>query len=150
MACEHLHNKWDLPYGDKVKGKAVIPNAIMKNKDMAIACLRGLVDTDGSVSKDGDSISIRFYSHNQKLIDQVETVGKSLGVFTFRNPMETGTRSWNKVVDYFRIVGSSNLRHIARFHMKFCENRILRKEQVVEHYKRYKGIRLPFKLGEGP
>ena len=149
-ACEYLHEKWNLPYGDKVRGKAVIPNAITKNRIMAIACLRGLIDTDGSISKDGNSISIRFYSHNKTLVNQVEGIGRSLGIFTFRNPMDTGTRSWSKVLDYFRIVGSSNLRHIVRFHAIFFENKILRKEEVPERYKKYKGIRLPFKLGVGP
>lgn len=149
-ACEYLHKKWNLPYGDKVRGKAAIPDSIMKNRNMAIACLRGLMDTDGSVSKDGNSLSIRFYSHNKMLVDQAERIGRSLGIFTFRNPMETGTRSWSKVVDYFRIVRSSNLRHIVRFNAKFFENKILRKREVAEHYKKYKGIRLPFKLGEGP
>lgn len=148
--CEYLHDEWNLPYGDKVRGKATIPDAIMKDRNMAIACLRGLMDTDGSVSKDGNSISIRFYSHDKMLVDQVERIGRSLGIFTFRNPMETGTRSWSKVVDYFRIVGSSNLRHIVRFHAKFFENKVLRKEEVTEHYKKYKGTHLPFKLGEGP
>jgi len=146
-ACEYLHNEWNLPYGDKVRGKAAIPNAIMKNRNVAIACLRGLMDTDGSVSKDGNSISVRFYSHNKILMDQVESVGRSLGIFTFRNPLETGTKSWDKVVDYFRIVGSSNLGHIVRFSEKFLANKILYKEEVIEHYKKYKGIRLPFKLG---
>ena len=148
--CEYLHKEWNLPFGDKIRGKATIPIAIMKDEVMAIACLRGLMDTDGSVSKDGNSISVRFYSHNKMLVDQVEQIGRSLGIFTFRNPMETGTRSWSKVLDYFRIVGSSNLRHIVRFHTKFSENKTLRKEEVAEHYKKYKGIRLPFKLGNGP
>jgi hypothetical protein len=145
-ACEYLHEKWNLPYGNQLRGKARIPNAIMQNSVMAIACLRGLMDTDGSISKDGNSISVRFYSHNKTLVDQVEEIGKSLGIFTFRNPMETGTKSWNKVVDYFRIVGSSNLRHIVRFYTKFSENKIIRKQDVVEHYKKYKRIHLPFKL----
>lgn len=148
--CEYLHEKWNLPYGDKVRGKAAIPNAIMNNRIMAIACLRGLMDTDGSISKDGNCISIRFYSHNKTLVDQVEKIGRSLGIFTFRNAMETGTRSWSKVVDYFRIVGSANLRHIVRFRAKFLENKTLRKEEVPDRYKKYKGIRLPFKLGVGP
>lgn len=149
-ACEYLHDEWNLPYGDKVKGKAAIPDAIMKNRNMAIACLRGLMDTDGSVSKDGNSVSVRFSSHNKMLVDQVERIGRSLGIFTFRSLMETGTKSWSKVVDYFRIVGSSNLRHIVRFNAKFRENKILRKEEVANHYKEYKGIRLPFKVSRGP
>jgi hypothetical protein len=149
-ACEYLHNEWNLPYGDKIRGKVAIPDVIMKNRNMAIACLRGLIDTDGSISKDGNSISIRFSSYNKTLVDQVERIGRSLGVFTFRNPMETGTRSWSKVKNYFRIVGSSNLRHIARFNAKFLENKVLKKEEVTKYYKKHKGIHLPFKLGEGP
>jgi len=148
-ACEYLHNKWNVPYGDKIKGKATIPHEIMENKELVISCLRGLMDTDGSVSKDGNNISIRFYSHNKVLVDQVEDIGRSLEIFTFRNPLETGTKSWNNVIEYFHIVGSSNLRHIVRFHQKFAENKMLRKEDVVRYYERYKGIKLPFKL-DGP
>lgn len=53
-------------------------------------------------------------------------------------------------MDYFRIVGSSNLKHIVRFHVKFAENRFLRKEEVTEYYEKYKGISLSFKLTKGP
>lgn len=147
--CEYMHNKWAIPYGDKIEGVAMIPNAVMEDRKLAICCLRGLIDTDGSVSKDGNGISIRFSSHNKTLVDQVEDIGKSLGIFTFRNPLETGTRSWNNVVEYFRVVGSSNLRHIVRFHKRFSENKLLRKSEVVKYYKTYKGISLPFRL-DGP
>lgn len=147
--CEYLHSKWELPYGDKIKGKAAVPQEIVENTDLAVAYLRGLMDTDGSISKDGNSVSIRFSSHNKILVDQAENIGKSLEIFTFRNPYETGTKSWSKVVEYFRIVGSSNFRHIVRFHQKFAEGEILRKEDVVKYYERYKGINLPFKL-DGP
>ena len=145
-SCAYLHSRWEMPYGDKIRGKATIPEEILRNKNMAVACLRGLIDTDGSISKDGNSLSIRFSSHNKKLVDQAEKIGKSLGIFTFRNPYETGTKSWRKVVEYFRIVGSSNLRHVVRFHQKFAEDKILRKEDVVKYYERYKGINLPFKV----
>ena len=91
--CQYLHNKWALPYGDKIKGVASIPYAVMQNRELAISCLRGLIDTDGSISKDGNGISIRFSSHNKLLVDQVEEIGRSLGLFTFRNALETGTRS---------------------------------------------------------
>lgn len=148
-SCEYLHSKWELPYGNKIRGKAAIPQEIVENTDLAVACLRGLVDTDGSISKDGNSLSIRFSSHNKILVDQAEKIGKLLRIFTFRNPYETGTKSWSKVVEYFHIVGSSNLRHIVRFHQKFAEGEILRKEDVVKYYERYKGISLPFKL-DGP
>lgn len=147
--CEYLHSKWAMPYGDKIKGIAMVPNEIMKNKQFTICCLRGLIDTDGSVSKDGNSISIRFSSHNKTLVDQVEDIGKSLGIFTFRNPLETGTRSWDNVVKYFRVVGSSNPRHIIRFHRRYSENELLKKSEILKHYKTYKGISLPFRL-DGP
>jgi len=145
-ACEYLHKKWKLPYGDKVRGKAAIPDVIMENKDMAIACLRGLMDTDGSVAKDGNTISVRFYSYNGILVDQVERIGRSLGIFTFRTAFETGTKSWRKVIKYFRIVGSSNLRHVVRFHLNFTKKKLLRKEEVTKYYEKYKGVRLPFKI----
>lgn len=148
-ACEYLHNKWSIPYGNKIKGIATIPREIMEDRELMISCLRGLVDTDGSVSKDGNCISIRFSSQNKALVDQVEQIGRSLGIFTFRNPLETGTRSWKNVVKYFRIVGSSNLRHIVRFHKRFAENELLRKNEIVKHYETYKGIGIPFRVN-GP
>ncbi len=147
--CECLHDRWSMPYGDKIRGKAKIPCEIMEDKELAISCLRGLIDTDGSVSKAGNSISVRFSSHNKTLLDQVEYIGKSLGIFTFRNPVETGTKSWDNVIRYFHIVGSSNLRHIVRFHRKFAENELLRKSEIIKYYETYKGINLPFRVS-GP
>ena len=149
-------NKWARPDSNRgsslhppARQAATIPIEIMQNRELAISCLRGLIDADGGIFKDGNSISIRFSSHDKPLIDQVGEIGRSLGIFTFRNALETGTRSWNNVVKYFRVVGSSNIRHIVRFQKRFSENKLLKKSEVVRYYKTYKGISLPFSL-DGP
>jgi hypothetical protein len=68
-----MHNKWAIPYGDKIKGVAMIPNAVMEDRKLAICCLRGLIDTDGSVSKDGNGIQSGLAHITRRLLIRWKT-----------------------------------------------------------------------------
>lgn len=132
--------------GDKIRNQTAIPEIILKNKDLSKACIRGLIDTDGVVGKDGNAFCVRFTAYNKKLLDQVSLLGASLSIFTFKTANETGTRSKEKIYEYFKEIGSSNLRHIIRF-CEFSKGNIIKKQEVLNYYDKYREIKIPFKTG---
>jgi intein/homing endonuclease len=144
--CDFLHD-FGIPYGDKIKGKARIPEMILSDEKLTISCLRGLVDSDGSVSKRGTYICLVFNSRNDLLRNQVWTIGKNLEIFTHEFQDEIGTNSWEKIVRYFNIVGSSNISYVIRFCERYYNKNCLYKRNVLNLYSKYNTIRLPFKMG---
>ncbi len=144
--AEFMHDALGMPYGDKIRGKCRIPKEILKDEELSLACLRGLVDTDGSISRRDNYMCLAFDSHNPILLDQVWKIGSNVGVFTYRFQNQIGTNSWPRIVTYFNTVGSSNLSYIIRFCEKFYNNKRLYKSEVVNHFDTYKNTELPFKV----
>lgn len=150
--CSYLNKEFRLKFGNKILNKTVIPKKIIADKKLAIACLRGLIDTDGSVSRRGRAGSqfcLQFTSHNKELLRQVDGLGRDLGIFTFSGITGAGTNKWENIIKYFRVVGSSNLRHIVRFYERYSKGNTIYQKEVVNYYHKgfYKSIILPFKLG---
>lgn len=145
--CEFLYKECGLPYGDKIINEASIPTSILNNDRLMICCLRGLIDTDGCISK---GKSLGFFSNNKKLLDQVKKMGKKLNIFTSSNEISVSTGKWDNIVRYFRIVGSSNLKNIIKFNEKL-KGKELYSDEVTKFYNKYKNVDLPFKLRvDGP
>ncbi len=143
--CDYFKNVLGLKTGDKIRNKSTIPENVMKKKPLFFACLRGLVDTDGSVSKDGGILSIRFAAHNAALLNQLKESPFLSGIFTIKSSSkETGTRSFGKIIKYFSLAGSSNLRHVVRYR-EYLKGNLLGKEEILSYYPNYKNIVLPFK-----
>ncbi|PIN91230.1 hypothetical protein COU61_02375 [Candidatus Pacearchaeota archaeon CG10_big_fil_rev_8_21_14_0_10_35_13] len=68
-----LRNKGIKPGNKKVNNQG-IPNWIKKNRNFLRACIRGLIDTDGSIhyiSRKNKNLRISFTSHIQKLLADV-------------------------------------------------------------------------------
>lgn len=149
--CSYLNKRFDLKYGDKIRNKTGIPSKILNNPKLAKACLRGLIDTDGCVSKSGNQMSIRFSSYSEKILKQTEIIGKMLRIFTFSTGNHIGTTKWKNVLKYFELVGSSNLRHIVRFYTYYDKKQFTYQNEVDKHYQddKFKNIQLPFKIS-GP
>jgi hypothetical protein len=110
------------------------------------------MDTDGSISRrgrGGSQFCVQFNSHNKALLSQTYEIGKGLGIFTFLSKDGAGTNKWSNVVKYFRIVGSSNLRHIVRFYERAKENNVYQRD-VIGYYQKdfYKSLDLPFKVAK--
>jgi hypothetical protein len=147
--CSFLKKEYHLKYGHKIRNQTAIPKQIMTNKELSLACLRGLVDTDGSISRRGKQFCVQFTSHNKKLINQVRALGRKYGIFTYSSGNETGTNKWEKVVVYFGLVGSSNLKHIIRFHLKYLHDKAIYVQEVPEYIEKslYREMDLPFKVG---
>lgn len=154
--CSFLNREYGFAYGDKLKNNTLIPGIILKAKSLSFACLRGLVDTDGSVSRrgtNGEQFSLSFFSGNKNLIRQVKRISDPYTLFTYvsKNEDEIGTNRAEKIISYFRLIGSSNLRHIVRFYERMSNRINLYQREVVLYYQQpfYRDIKLPFRV-KGP
>jgi hypothetical protein len=113
--------KLGLKCGNKIKQQFNIPDWIKINKGYAVACLRGLVDTDGSVFEHRYKSNgkwycykkISFTSHSKPLRQSVFNIMRDIGL----NPRLAG--KWDVRLDsikdverYFNLVSSHNPKHL--------------------------------------
>ena len=143
--CSFLNKKYCLPFGDKIKNKAMIPKQILSNNSLTKACIRGLTDTDGFVGKSGNAFKIVYSSSNKNLSNQFANSLVKLKILEKCYPKEnieiTNSKSVN---NFFKSVGSSNLRHIVRFREFKSYNKLLYKVETKDYYNKYKNTILPF------
>jgi hypothetical protein len=149
--CSFLKQNYKINFGHKIKNKTSIPHKILKDNKLAFACIRGLIDTDGTISrrgKNGKQFCIEFTAHNKKLLEQVTNIMNKKGLFTFGDKTNTGTNSKEKILRYFEEIGSSNLRHIVRFHERFYNKNTIYRKDVTKYYQKdfYNKLDLPFKV----
>lgn len=116
--------KLGLKIGNKVKQQVDIPQWIIKDKKFKIACLRGLMDTDGSVFTHNYRAGGKVYSYkkisftnlSQPLRMSVYDIMKEIGL----NPRLAQNKdvrldSQEDVKKYFKLVYSSNPKHLKRY-----------------------------------
>lgn len=111
--------------GNKIKLQVDIPNWIKNNRSYSIACVRGLVDTDGCVFNHKYKVNNKFYnytklsftSYSQPMRKSVYNILKSLGIksrlFSYR---DVRIDSQKDVKKYFDLVGSSNPKHLNKYY----------------------------------
>jgi intein/homing endonuclease len=72
-----------LKSGDKIKNQITIPKWIFLKDDYLRACIRGLIDTDGSIfrmsKRDKNLLRIGFTNHNKKLLADTHMAIMQLG-----------------------------------------------------------------------
>lgn len=146
-------NSLGIKTGDKIRNKSIIPKAIFSDKCLSLACLRGLIDTDGSISRrgrKGEQFTIVFANHNPYLLYQVKEISDRYGIFTFFSDKDkvVGTNKYDNIKNYFSAIGSSNLRHIVRFYERFYNNNTIYQREARNYYQKpfYRDINLPFKV----
>ena len=121
------NEKLGLKIGNKIKQKLDIPSWIKRNKKFQVACMRGLIDTDGSVFAHRYKVGKNWYgykklsfsSHSRPLLISVYRILKNIGL----NPRLTSAIDvrLDRVSDvqkYFKLVGSSNPKHWKRYRNK--------------------------------
>ncbi|MEK6890135.1 MAG: LAGLIDADG family homing endonuclease [Nanoarchaeota archaeon] len=150
--CSFLNKKYNLKYGNKMTNNSLIPEEILAKNHLALSCLRGLIDTDGSVSRrgrEGKQFTITFFSKNINLVEQVRKISEKNSLFSFISKIgdTIGTNRSSLILKYFKIVGSSNLRHIVRFYERVYHNNTLYQKEVLSYYGKdlYMNISLPYK-----
>lgn len=113
-----------LKIGNKIKQNIDIPNWIKNDKNYSIACIRGLMDTDGCIYNECHNIKgkrycyprLSFVSHSLALRESYFQILADLG-FTpkMRNNRSVHLESRSDIIDYFRIVGTNNPKHWNRY-----------------------------------
>ncbi|RJQ35211.1 hypothetical protein C4568_01160 [Candidatus Parcubacteria bacterium] len=71
---------WKVGLGTKYAQKARVPDWIKCNTVYMSACLRGLIQTDGSIYEDRGYRMINFTNQTQELIEDVAEMSKCLGL----------------------------------------------------------------------
>lgn len=117
--------KLGLKVGNKVKQQVDIPQWIKINKKFQIACVRGLIDTDGSVFTHRYRVNDKLYnykklaftSRSRPLVISVYDTLRSVGL----NPRlaqqgrDVRLDSIEDMKKYFNIINSHNPKHLKRY-----------------------------------
>lgn len=110
--------KIGLKVGNKVKNQVGVPDWIEHSLPFKIACLKGLMDTDGCMAKCTHKYKSKSYiyynpcfaNRSKPLLEFVTNTLRDIGL----HPSVAGERIWlyNKaeVQTYFKLIGSSNTR----------------------------------------
>lgn len=111
--------------GNKVKQKIDIPKWVISNEKYTVACLRGLIDTDGSVFTHSYKVNSKWYfykkisfsSHSGPLISSVKKNMENLGLQPriAKDGNDIRLESKRDVEKYFKIINSNNPKHRNKF-----------------------------------
>lgn len=118
----YLHSQ-GLPVGDKMAHGLDIPVWIKNNAKYRVACLRGLVDTDGCVFTHKYKVQTKWYSYKKidftsasgPLRESVLAVLKDLGMSPSVHGRNVRLNSKKDVARYMKIVGTHNPKHLKRY-----------------------------------
>jgi hypothetical protein len=119
---KYLHGL-GLAIGNKIRQQIDIPNWIKSNRQYRLACIRGLIDTDGSVvihkyfsgSKYYTYKKLDFTSRSVLLLRSVNGILTGLGIKNSMRKDNIRIEAQKDVKMYFDIVGSHNPKHIKRY-----------------------------------
>lgn len=113
-----------LVIGNKIRQQIDIPDWVQSKVQFQIACVRGLIDTDGSVFTHRYKVNGKWYAYkklaftslSKPLAHSVHAILKALGL----NPRLAQAKdvrldSINDMKCYFQIVGSHNPKHLRRY-----------------------------------
>jgi hypothetical protein len=121
---EFLVNECGLVYGNKVRQRVDVPFWIKENPEYFLHCVRGLIDTDGSVfthrymSKDKlySYKKLSFTSKSNALLVSTTEVLTLLGIKSrIGSNFDVRIDSQADMKSYFDQVGSHNPKHLKRF-----------------------------------
>ncbi len=118
-------NKLDLKIGHKVKQQVDIPNWIKRNTSYSIACVRGLMDTDGCFFYECHNIKnkkycyprLTFVNASMPLRNSVFNILKNLNLEPkIENTRHVSIEKKEKIKEYFKVIGSSNPKHLHKYY----------------------------------
>lgn len=120
--------KQGLVTGNKTRNQADIPSWIKGRAEYQIACLRGLVDTDGGLYTHKYRSNGKYYryaklcftNHSGPLLNSVLTILTGLNFKAYLGDHHVSIYAASEVRRYFREVGSHNLKHVTKFERHFA------------------------------
>jgi len=114
-----------LEKGSKVRQQVDIPQWVKENRAYSLACVRGLIDTDGctiihrylSKGKKYCYKKVGFTSRSYPLIQSVSNILLSLGIKhrIMQKKWDIRIEARKDVEEYFRVIGTSNPKHWKRY-----------------------------------
>lgn len=112
-----------LVVGNKVKQKIRVPKWILNNESYSLACMRGLMDTDGSVythkyivgGKEYKYKKLCFSSASQPLRQDVLFILHRFGSTATCSGTNVRIDSINDVKRYMQVIGTHNPKHLKRY-----------------------------------
>ncbi|MEX1028053.1 MAG: LAGLIDADG family homing endonuclease [Candidatus Paceibacterota bacterium] len=117
-AISSFLHKQGLPWGNKIAQGIDIPHWIKRRKSYARACLRGLIDTDGSLfrhsyisaGKRYEYPKMSFTSHSPSLITSVQQLLRNEGIYAriTASCRDVRLEKRKDVVTYFSVCGTNN------------------------------------------
>lgn len=121
-----------LKRGNKVLNQVAIPEWILNNNAYSSACARGLVDTDGGLyfhhhAIKGDkylNIGLTFTNHSKPIIYGLYKILKENGFSpSIVKDRKIYIYKLEEIKRYFKIIGSSNTKHIKRLNFYLKQRR---------------------------
>lgn len=115
-----------LKRGDKVRNQVDLPSWVWERQEYQIACLRGLIDTDGCVYRHRYTVNGKTYgytklcftSYSRPLLESAKKLFEALQMFPTIHAYD-GHRLYlhdsQAVKRYFEVVGTHNPRYLERF-----------------------------------
>lgn len=127
-----------LKIGNKVLLQVGVPNWILINRNYSIACLRGLVDTDGCIYSHSHTTKgfpclnygLTLTNHSKPLLNFTHTVLLKEGFTSKIKEHSVYLYRQKEVKKYFDIIGSHNQHHFREF-KNILEKRKLRRSTQV-------------------
>lgn len=119
-----------------------IPKFILDNTTSSINCLRGIFDTDGSIfPKYGNYAQIGVRSYSKYLKKNIISILKKLDF----NPSIDVNQNYifihrqNEIIKFFKLIGSSNPKHIVRYKIWRNEGKVPKVSSIVQKINSYSG-----------
>ncbi|MFA5335753.1 MAG: LAGLIDADG family homing endonuclease [Candidatus Omnitrophota bacterium] len=115
---EYLQHFTGLKEGDKIRNKASVPSWIRSNDKYIAACLRGLIDTDGSFYSYRHKVNGKIYEHYALdftsrcpgILNGAKGMFMDLGLKFVSSEHKAVLYKKNDINNYIRLVGTSNPR----------------------------------------
>jgi len=106
--------------GNKIKNSQGIPKWIKSNNSFLKKCLRGLIDTDGSItriSKFNKNLRIDFTNHNKILLNDTRKAFLSLGFSPSKiiNNKHFFISKQKEIIKYYNDIGFGNSKNLKRY-----------------------------------
>ena len=136
---EHLQ-RLGLVAGNKVAHQVDIPKWIWAKPSYQRACLRGLMDTDGSIYRYAhrvngstyEHVALCFTNHSQPLLRSVQQLFINCRFRSRVGRYHVFLNRQTEICQYFQIIGTRNLKHLTRFQQYFKSHSVRRGARVVE------------------
>ncbi len=122
---EFCSKKLGLHIGNKLKQGLDIPRWVRKNPEFERACVRGIMDTDGSIFNECHNIKGKKYSYKKLcIVSASPELRQSIFRILEKNSLSPKIKSGRCVqiearinIDkYFKIIGTSNPKHLKRYY----------------------------------